>query len=177
MSNLKNGALEVSIGNGFKLTYPTKKRFQIVLETFKNPLGIRLWWVFCFQLYSDDFTESHRFVGTFVGIWVPVKCRYQQLIKIVCDWPSSSWYSSNKQYNLKSICRTPFEALRESAFVVVNKWRKFRVSLSACRALEQNNSFSRSRLKTIHPVVNPKVHIRANCHQQAAARSFISILK
>lgn len=104
-------------------------------RNFQNPLDIELWRVFCFQWYSDDFSESHVFVGAFVDIWVPVNPTYQQTRKV--DYHRFSGYrqSNNKQHNPNSTSRSSLLVQKNSAFVAVNKWRELSANQIVCRAL------------------------------------------
>ena len=112
-------------------------------------------WVSC------DFTESQAFAGTFAGICEVQKPRYQQFRKAGSYWPCDCRVLRNKQYNLNSISGALSRAWKDSIFAAVNKWRMF-VGLSACYALDQNNSFFRTPRKTIHQAVNPQLGNRAS---------------
>jgi hypothetical protein len=119
------------------------------------------WRVFLFHGVSNGFTESQAFAGTFAGICEIQKPTYQQFRHAGSYWPSISRDLVNKQYNLKSKNGPLSGAWKEFIFAAVNKWRMF-VGLSACNALDQNNSFFRTRRKTIHQAVNPQLGNRAS---------------
>ena len=143
-------------------------------ETYINPQGIALLRVFCFQWHSDNFTESHGFAGTFAGICTLQIPRYQQFGKSGHYWPTFSRYLSSRQYNLDSNCGTPSEAVKESAFDAVNKWRKFVQANWLAQPLIKTIRFL-VRRKTIHPAVNPQLGIQSSfCQPLAVARYFFN---